>query len=88
MIGMIPDSVEQRFAHVESGAIQHDGGSVVFQDQFIDRVRVSRREDLVTEVSQGERQTARQSPAYRQSAIHATLFLDRTGARQPGLLSG
>jgi len=56
MRGMMADSVEERFAHVEGGTVEHQRISAMLVNQFIHRDGISRRENFVAKVAQRESQ--------------------------------
>ena len=56
VIRVIPHRVEERFAHLESATVQHQGVGALLQNQFVDGSGISRCQDLVAAVTQRKRQ--------------------------------
>jgi hypothetical protein len=56
MLGMIAHDVEQRFAHVEHRAIEHDGVGVFVGNELVDGRRESGGRHLVAAVAERKRQ--------------------------------
>jgi len=54
MVWMVSYGIKKCLAHVVGGTIEHDRIRLVLDHKIVDGVRVSRREDLVAEVSQRE----------------------------------
>src|SRR5208337_5181519 len=89
MIGVVTHGVEERFAHVEGGTVEHNGVGAVLQNQLVDGRGISRSEDLVAEVTQRKRQELGnlRRVVDQQDARQPYLLLAGSGARQTRLLA-
>ena len=56
VIRVMPHRVEERFAHLESATVEHEGVGALLQNQFVDGSGISGCEDFVAAVTQRKRQ--------------------------------
>jgi len=54
--GMAAHAVEERLAHLEGGAVEHERIGALLLNQLVDCGTVTRREDRVAEITQRERE--------------------------------
>jgi len=89
VIWVVPHRIEQRFAHVEGGTVEHEGIGALFKNQFIYALGISRGEDAVAAVPQRKRQKLGNLGRIvdEQDAVQPNLILAGPGARLPWLLA-